>query len=165
MINVIRRAKWKVFCFFSYIMGRVRKPFNRRIMDCFSSKKVCSDIDGVLCRAPSETENDYGPNYEIFLKETHLLLKPPLFFEALISGRLETYRSQTENWLKGHNIHYKKLIMRPNRAVSIVKHKSKNYKKCGGDIFIEDELSQAREIFFLSKKPVFCINNWKLYKL
>lgn len=125
---------------------------------------ACFDIDGVLCRPPTPQENDYGPNYERFLEETEPRYIPSKKIRAIITGRLETYRPQTEAWLKKHNVQYGRLIMRKDRTIPHVQHKANNLVKFSNAFFVEDEVFQAQNIHVLTRQPVLCVANWKVYQ-
>jgi orotate phosphoribosyltransferase len=126
---------------------------------------TCFDMDGVLCRAPTVQENDYGPNYEVFLEETQPIHIPKRQIKAIITGRLEKYREKTEKWLKQHGVAYEVLIMRPNIEVPHAQHKSKwlstSFSKC---LFVDDDTGQAEMIHKLTGQPVLCVTNWKIYQ-
>lgn len=122
------------------------------------------DIDGVLCRPPTPEENDYGPGYEKFLKETEPWFIPSLEIGCICTGRLEKYRGQTEAWLKAHNVKYKELVMRienqghPWSKIELFKSRKDLI------LFVEDELPQAVKIFEETKKRVLCLNGWRLFE-
>jgi len=129
---------------------------------CFTDKG-CFDMDGVLCRPPLGDENDYGENYEIFLKNTEPWMQPTRVMGAIITGRLEKYRKQTEEWLSKYNYKYKQLIMRPNKDINISKFKVEWFKKLEWTVlFFEDEIGQAEFIHKQTNKPVLLIKEWRL---
>jgi orotate phosphoribosyltransferase len=108
--------------------------------------KWCVDIDGVLCRDPTDEENDEVP------------------IGWLVTCRLEKYRQITEVWLAKHGVKYEKLMMMnfPNKearvaAASHSAFKANIYKKTAALLFVESSLKQANEIAKLSGKDVFCI--------
>lgn len=123
----------------------------------------CVDIDGVLCRDPSESENDDGVNYLGFLESTLMRVKPTYEIGWLVSSRLEKYRLETEAWLNKHNIRYRNLVLldgctADQRRTGALhgKFKAAVYCKVNAALFIESDLGQAREIARLSGKPVIC---------
>lgn len=124
----------------------------------------CFDLDGVLCRDPTTEENDDGEMYLNFITNAEPLIVPRHEIGWIVTSRLEKYRKQTEEWLKLHNIKFRKLIMLnlPDKAsrVSINCHatfKSSIYCKVPADLFVESSISQALEIAKTSKKNVLCI--------
>lgn len=129
----------------------------------------CVDIDGVLCRDPTEWENDDGENYQRFLANVKPLIVPTQTIGWLVTCRLEKYRELTEKWLKKHNIRYKQLIMMdlPDKEtrVALGSHasfKAAVYKKLDASLFIESSSKQAQEIVKLAGKPVLCTETGKM---
>lgn len=128
--------------------------------------EACYDIDGVLCHDPSDEQNDDGPKYKEFL-----LNAPPLFIttkhiSSLVTSRLEKYRPETEAWLKKHGIKYNELIMidlptaEERRRLRIHgKFKGETFLNRKEKYFIESNWKQAKEIYRIAKKPVFCTYN------
>ena len=120
------------------------------------------DMDGVLCVAPTDEQNDYGPKYEKFLKNTLPLYIPGHKVGAIVTGRLEKYRLQTETWLKKYKVEYSKLIMR-SEGVDHSVNKAEVYKQIRYKMFVENELKQVKMIHELTGKPVLHTESWKLY--
>lgn len=123
----------------------------------------CVDIDGVLCRDPSEKENDDASEYLHFLKTVSPLNQPAFEIGWLVTSRLEKYRKVTEQWLSEHRIAYKNLVMLnlPTKEERIARSchaefKANVYKKTAAILFIESSSRQAIEIARLSHRPVFC---------
>lgn len=128
--------------------------------------QCCCDMDGVLCRPPTPQENDYGENYEKFLANTEPRYIPSRELKAIITGRLEKYRKQTEDWLFKHGVKYGELIMRENAKIPHHEHKSVMlHGKFPMTMFIEDEPAQAQAIHELTKQPVLCVTNWKVHQV
>jgi orotate phosphoribosyltransferase len=124
----------------------------------------CVDLDGVLCRHPSEQENDDGAFYEHFLTTVPPLIVPSCEIAWLVTCRLEKYRSLTEQWLQDNRIKYKRLLMRdfPDKASrqaagDHAAFKALHYSTTKVSLFVESSLPQAVEIARLSGKPVYCI--------
>jgi len=124
--------------------------------------QTCYDLDGVICIAPTEEQNDYGMKYEKFLKSTKPLYIPEYRVGAIVTGRLEKYRKQTEMWLKEHNVKYVNLIMRQD-GIDHSEHKSEIYKLPRYKLFVENELKQVLKIHELTGNPVLHTESWKLY--
>jgi len=127
------------------------------------------DIDGLLCKDPP---NDLNTNeYEAYLPNAIPMIIPTTFVGALVTYRLEKYRSVTEKWLKGHGIEYGDLKMfnassreDRNRMESPARYKAYLYAKAQwAQLFVESEVRQAERIFQLTGKPVFCYANGKMY--
>lgn len=124
---------------------------------------ACVDIDGVLNVDPKV--DDDGPLYREFLKNAAPLFVPTAPIGALVSCRLEKYRTLTEEWLEKYHIQYGTLVMLPfatkSERVAWGKHgeyKAEYYKSREDlDLFIESSKEQARIIADISQKPVICI--------
>lgn len=131
--------------------------------------EACFDIDGVLCDDPTDEENDDGENYEYFLKNVKVKWNPSVKIGALVTSRLEKYRSSTEEWLKRNNIEYNELIMldmtaEERRKTGIhAKHKADFYKKSKYKLFVESNPEQAQFIHSSTKKAVYCVDNNEFY--
>jgi len=130
-----------------------------------SIEATCFDMDGVLCVKPTHMENDYGDNYEVFLKFTKPKFIPQVAIPAIITGRLEKYRPQTEAWLDKHNVNYKELIMRKDPGTPHAEHKANHLKldRLKHCKFVEDEPAQAKAIANLADRPVICVSEMKVY--
>lgn len=127
-----------------------------------STPVSCVDIDGVLTEDVPNWANDDGPKYIDFLKNQKQLFIPDRSIHTLVSGRLEKYRTITENWLHSHNIQFKNLILLnlPNNIernkINVGAYKADVYNKIGLSLFIESDINEALTIKSITKKPVFC---------
>jgi uncharacterized HAD superfamily protein len=143
--------------------------FQWNIFNHTTLEKACFDIDGVLCVDPTKEQNDDGENYRAFLKNAEPLYIPGAKIGTIVTSRLEKYRSETEAWLKANGIRYDKLVMLDlpdmkarQKANNHGGHKAKEYQVKGYNLFVESELGQAIEINRLTKKPVFCTENFQM---
>jgi hypothetical protein len=112
---------------------------------------------------PTEEENDDGPRYIEFIRNTKPLFSPKYKIGAIVTSRLEKYRAETEEWLKNNGIDYEQLIMLdvPDKATRQrlglhAKFKAEIYDKIGGQLFIESDDGQAQYINQATNKPVYC---------
>lgn len=134
-------------------------------------QNACVDIDGVLCQDPTDEQNDDGKKYIKFISTVKPRVIPTQKIKYLVTTRLEKYRKYTEKWLEKNNIEYDKLIMMnvqsKEERIRLGNHgtyKGKEYKKLDDAIiFIESSEHQAPIIANESGKPVFCVDNGKLY--
>ncbi len=124
-------------------------------------ENACVDIDGVLCRDPTEEENDDGPLYARFIRTVRPRATPAFRIGTLVTCRLEKYRSETEEWLATHGVQYDDLVMMQHGSraerLAVDRHaefKAKAYQAAGGAIFIESNFRQARDIAELANRPV-----------
>lgn len=129
----------------------------------------CVDIDGVLCEDPSFFQNDDGQRYKDFIINAPAKFLPTKKIGYLITGRLEKYRDETEQWLRKNGIQYNQLLMldckngrERLKNVNQGEFKAIIYKKTNCFLFIESSFEQAVEICKISGKQVFCIENRKL---
>lgn len=144
--------------------------FEWNLMDHGVLENACVDIDGVLCRDPSEDENDDGIKYERFISSVRPEIIPSRKIGYLVTCRLEKYRKLTEEWLSGSGITYKELIMLDMESKEerlkvgpYSAFKAYIYKKTGADLFIESSPNQSAEIAKLSSNYVLCWGNRQMY--
>lgn len=147
----------------------IPRVFEWNLMHHSILPKACVDIDGILCRDPSDDENDDGPKYDEFLKTVSLKIRPSIEIGWLVTCRLEKYRDATMRWLAKHSIPYKSLIMMdlPDKASRLrlgnhAQFKARILKETNAELFIESSLGQATEIARISKKPVICFDTSQL---
>lgn len=154
-----------------FVFETVATPryFQWNIFNHTSLEKACFDIDGVLCVDPSSEENDDGVRYKSFLLNAKPLYIPGSKIGTLVTSRLEKYRKETEEWLQIHKVKYDKLVMLDlpdmkarQKANCHGSHKADEYKSTNYCLFVESDLSQAIEINRITKKPVFCTENFKM---
>lgn len=131
--------------------------------------ECCMDIDGVLCRYPSEEENDDGSAYAAYLQDVPARFVPGEEVGWLVTSRLERYRPETEAWLRARGIRYRELLMHPaangaERRASgdHAERKARAYVQTGAWLFIESDASQALEIAQRSGKAVYCTDTRQL---
>jgi orotate phosphoribosyltransferase len=154
---------------FYYTVLNLPRVFEWNVFNHPILNKSCVDIDGLLCRDPTEVENDDGARYVIFLEEITPKILPKAKIGWLVTCRLEKYREQTETWLRRYNIEYENLVMmnfaskeERVRAGSHAKFKGNVYRKTSALLFIESSLSQAGEIARVSGKDVLCMENHEI---
>jgi orotate phosphoribosyltransferase len=129
----------------------------------------CMDLDGVLCRDPTDQENDDDQCYKDFITNVEPMYVPSVEIGWIVTCRLEKYRNLTEEWLKRHSIKYNHLVMMdlPDQKTRIAlgnyaSYKANVYKSTGAMLFIESSLKQANEIYAITGKDVFCVENNQL---
>ena len=134
-------------------------------------KNWCFDIDGVLCEDPSNDQNDDGPIYSDFVLNAPPLFVPKYEIGALVTSRLEKYRSLTEEWARKNNIHYKYLAMLdlPDKKTRIKQkaHTRTKIEFYGShpefNLFVESNPKQAEEIARATGKQVICVETAQLF--
>jgi len=132
-------------------------------------EKCCVDMDGVICKDPTEKQNDDGSEYSNFLFNTPALIKPTFKIGSIVTSRLEKYREQTVEWLKKNQIKYDNLYMLDSDAKTRrekmlhAPFKAKMYKKIiSSELFIESDYYQSIEISKISGKQVLSFGNQKM---
>lgn len=132
--------------------------------------RMLLDLDGVLCRDPSDDENDDGSKYLEFLESVPVRVKPSLPLCGIVSARLEKYRKPTEAWLKRAGINYGKLHLLdlPDAATRQrmnchATHKAKIYASSSALLFIESDSQQAEAIARMTSRYVLCTDNQAMY--
>lgn len=135
-----------------------------------NTKKMMFDIDGVLCKEPPD-ERDRDA-YETYLPNAIPMVIPTTLVGALVTYRLEKYRTATEAWMSRHGVSYGKLIMHNapdydtrRASESPAQYKARIYSnETWAVLFVESSARQSEQIFKLTGKPVFCYENGKMYK-
>jgi len=139
------------------------------------TKTVAVDLDGVLCGDPSERENDDGENYLNFIRNASLKTAPWGELRAVVTGRLEKYRAQTEQWLKTNEISYQQLLMNDAPTAlyrretrfelgginidQISEFKARMMKLAKPSLFVESNLHQAKNIHHLTGVNVYAFDD------
>lgn len=149
------------------------RTFAWGFLNCDLLKTACVDMDGVLCVNPTNHQNDDGPRYLEFLKNTSQIYRPlrrPI--HSIVSSRMEKYRPQTESWLSTHNVPYNHLILTNYRSASerqkdhrYAELKAEYYKSVNCLYFIESDSGQAKKIADLTGKPVICSETLESYNM
>lgn len=128
------------------------------------------DIDGVLCIDPPDERNKDA--YVEYIKNAIPLFTPTVPIGEIVSYRLSKYDGITRDWLQRHHIGFKRLTTfaaqsweeRANSGISSVKFKSDIYSmREWARLFVESSEKQAREIHERTGKPVYCVENNKMY--
>lgn len=134
-------------------------------------EKWCFDIDGVLCVDPTDEENDDGERYKKFLLSAPPLYIPKYEIYALVTSRLEKYRSETMQWLKQNGVRYKSLYMLdlPSKEIrqklnAHASFKAEIYSQLPeATLFVESNTKQAKDIAILTGKPCISVENDKFF--
>ena len=144
--------------------------FQWNIMNHRHLEKACLDLDGVLCIDPTHEQNDDGEEYIKFCLNAKPLFIPYFKIGNIVTSRLEKYRSETESWLKRQGIEYEKLHMMQYKTAAerrkdnkYGEYKARVYIETNSTLFIESERRQARIIYKLSRKPVFCTGTTEFF--
>lgn len=130
--------------------------------------KVALDLDGVLCEncPPGVDTNEQA--YVRWISSARPYLIPTFEIDAIISCRLEKYRSFTEQWLVRHNVRYKELVLwdldsKREREGKYSLHKIEALFRIKPDIYWESNSKQAEEIWKATRIPTLCVDDMVLY--
>ncbi len=144
--------------------------FQWNVFNHYWLRRACVDIDGVLCRDPTQEENDDGIRYRHFISTAPPRHLPRVEILSLVTNRLEKYRPETEAWLKKWNVRCQNLIMLdlPNKQERIkqgahINHKATIYKDEKYSLFLESSERQSKGIAEVTGKPVLCTDTMELY--
>ncbi len=144
------------------------------------SPNMAVDFDGIICHDPqTSADDDDGPRYEKFLRETkplYLARKVPI--PLIVTARVEKYRPQTEAWLKRYGVKCDRLVMAPwatsaeRRRHDMAEFKAEHFRafmrqhKRGLKplLFVESDRHLAARIAKLSGGLVVCPAAGRCYK-
>lgn len=124
--------------------------------------KLATDMDGILCEnCPAEVDHDEKLYIE-WLETVQPHLIPNYTIDAIITARLEKYRSQTETWLSQHNVKYKNLFMldlpeKSERAFKkVIQHKVRWIRQIQPFLYWESNMDEAIAIHKKTHMNVLC---------
>lgn len=135
-------------------------------------ERTLFDMDGVICEDWNGGRWDSGPKwnedrdrYEVHVNEASPLYLPRRKVLAVVTGRPECVRKQTEAWLARHGVEYGNLVMRDDlddRKHSVIKANA--YKRIPlATCFVESSEEQSREIAKLTGRSVLSVETWKMH--
>ncbi|WP_416150489.1 hypothetical protein ACM26V_05825 [Salipaludibacillus sp. HK11] len=167
-IYASEKAINEVDIIFECVSGKISFEWN--IFNQQYTESSCFDIDGVLCIDPTLEQDDDGEKYKKFLLNAPSLFKPSGKVNYLVTSRLKKYRSETELWLKKNKIQYGDLIMldlgskeeRQKLGIN-ANHKAEAYVKSEQHLFFESSRTEAKKIYELTKKPVYCVDTNEMF--
>ncbi len=163
-------AKHNIDISLSYLV--MPRMFQWNYLNHINIQQSCFDMDGVLCQDPTEEQNDDGEKYIEFIKNARPLYIPKYKIKAIVTSRLEKYRTYTQDWLKYHNVMYDKLYMLnlPSKearakANAYASFKASIFNKLKNTLyFYESNRKQAYEIFKLSGKTTICVSTDEIFQ-
>lgn len=128
------------------------------------------DIDGVFCVDPPDERDAQA--YLDYIKDAVPLFTPTNRVGGIVSYRLARNEGITRDWLEAQGIRYGSLTLFPaqsyaERAASGIRpsdFKARVYgESTWAALMVESDDGQARRIFDLTGKPVYCVQSNKLY--
>ena len=114
--------------------------------------RAAFDMDGVFCEDCPIINDDDGHKYiDWMTKVQPINWNIEYEIQFIITGRRETYREQTLDWLSRHGIRVKELVMFPGsfherNSINIGQWKADRARERNCSLFIESDYSQACEI-------------------
>lgn len=130
--------------------------------------KLAADLDGVICEnCPPGIDLD-EELYTEWIKNAKPYLIPAFEIDAIVSNRLEKYRSNTEEWLAKHGVRYKELILwdiqsKQERDGKYAQRKIEVLLKDKPDMFWESSFAEAEQIWKATKIPTLCTDKTILF--
>jgi uncharacterized HAD superfamily protein len=118
------------------------------------TKHLAVDLDGILCDDPNQEQNDDGTNYLDFIRGARIKIRPQERVKAIVTGRLEKYRGQTEDWLQKNDIKYTHLLM--NDAPSALYRRTEKFTETGFEV---DQISHFKSRILQEIKPTAFIES------
>ncbi len=169
-----QRAKETVDIYFeeNYRAGEAWYYYEWNILHHYGKRTqtMMWDIDGLICKDPPDERNCKA--YEAYLPQAIPMIIPTTTIGALVTYRLEKYRSVTEAWLMAHGVEYGELMMFPsmdreerNHRLGSAQYKAQIYGNAPwAQLFYESSAKQAETIHRLTGKPVWCYENGKMWQ-
>jgi hypoxanthine phosphoribosyltransferase len=119
------------------------------------------DLDGVICSDWNGSESLTPDTYLNHINQARVLYAPTKPIGAVVTGRLECFRPQTEEWLARNHIQFHKLIMYPSADARVRDNddigawKGQFFRDdSNARVFFESDLGQSNRIHDISQKPV-----------
>ena len=135
------------------------------------TKKTLFDLDGVFSPNVPFSELDCDDKYEKYISNVEPFynrLPKAHKLRGIVTGRLDKFRKQTEDWLAKYNIQYDELIMFPtekrkerdaNHVEEVGKYKADAYKRSDAIFFMESEKAEGKVIRKYCHKRVILPND------
>lgn len=155
--------------FFGKIVDHPR-IFEWNLFNSMHMKYALLDMDGVICYDPDHFDND-GEEYRRAIINAKPLHLPMTGVRAIVTGRLERWRPETEAWLAKYEVKYDHLYMAPyetaveRRKHSMAAFKAEKLYENTGCFFVESEPNQAYQIATMSGMNVICSTTMKHLKV
>ena len=130
---------------------------------------LATDLDGVICEdCPSIVEGNEN-DYLNWIQNARHYLIPAHEVYAIVTCRLEKYRTLTEAWLKENNVKYQNLVMwnlpekKLRTSAGFVQHKINALLRLKPVWYWESSIMEAIAIWEATKIPILCIDEMKMF--
>jgi uncharacterized HAD superfamily protein len=145
--------------------------FEWNMWNSWATKRLMSDMDGVICKDPSAFDDD-GPLYEKDIATAPPKFVPRTQVRAIVTNRLERWRDVTRHWLNRHGISVGTLVMRPEATAAERRSKGDpaafKAEAFKADpeawMFVESHDVHAQRIAAISGKPVLSVESACIYQ-
>ena len=129
-------------------------------------REACIDMDGVLCVDPPIGLSERSIEYSNFLATAAPLFLPSEEVLTIVTGRLDRYMPQTEEWLSRHGVQYRRLAMYPSDSAKNklaagggAPFKASILVRDRGAFFVESSTYEAAIIARNAGKPVLSLED------
>lgn len=166
-INAAARAKVDLA---GFQLPSLNHTFAWNYLRDMHSPKWLTDMDGVLCSDWPGHPDCVDHTYAGWLDTVARRVLPLFPVRGIVTGRVETYRAQTEAWLARHGVRYGRLEM-PFASVGertgqdVAKRKAAVYEADrDATLFVESDRRQAERIQLLTRRPVLCTDSQEMFQ-
>ena len=156
---------------FAFEVTSIKHCFAWNYLRDIHARNVLTDMDGVLCEDWKGDINDGDKeNYIRWLENVTPRIRPIYPVLGIVTGRVASNRTATENWLQQNFVAYRNLVMPfPSNASRIGQcvgtRKSQVYLSYPeASLFIESNFQQAEIIFQQTKRPVLCTDTLEMFQ-
>lgn len=156
---------------FGFPVESIQHCFSWNYLRDIHSRKILTDMDGVLCEEWSGSFNHIADvAYLDFLENAAPRVKPIYPVLGIVTGRVAEHRTVTEKWLSKHGIGFRNLLMpfstyEQRKGQCIGSAKAEIYRSHQEAIlFVESDRTQAQVIHHQTKRPVLCTNTQEMFQ-
>jgi len=124
------------------------------------------DLDGLLCGEVTHEDTKNPDAYLKFISEVRPYLIPSYCIDAIITNRLEGFRSQTETWLVRNGVKYTHLYMKPENVDFKDKFEFKinMIRRVKPLIYLESRRDEAEAVASSTGVSVYCAESHEFYE-
>jgi len=124
---------------------------------------LAAELDGVICHDPPKGLDADEAAYIEWMRSAKPYLVPLYEIDAIISSRLERYRTVTQEWLARHRVLYKKLFLWNDRQGQLAKYRVECLLKIKPDVYWASNVHEAKRMSDLTRIPTLCVDPMILF--
>lgn len=129
---------------------------------------LATDLDGVICHDPPKGLDADEAAYLEWMRNAKPYLVPLYEIDAIVSSRLERYRTVTEEWLAKNRVPYKKLILWDLPSINdrhgrFTKYKAETLLRIKPDVYWESNFNEAKQIYDSTRIPTLCVDRMSMF--